>query len=73
MTRFSELRIALRSLPVGGGKKAARSFVLFVLICTPAFAPKDTGAIAGVVKDPTGAALAGVGHLALQAFPHQRD
>jgi hypothetical protein len=38
---------------------ACSSLLTLVLACIPAFAQKDTGAIAGVVKDPTGAALAG--------------
>ncbi len=32
---------------------------LMIAICLPALAQKDTGAIAGLVKDPSGAAIAG--------------
>ena len=59
MRKLSELHTA--PLPV---IRATRKVVIsllsvLVVMCCPAFAQKDTGAIAGLVKDPSGAVVAG--------------
>src|SRR5436309_1473808 len=38
--------------------KNSRSLLLFVCLCVPAFAADPTGAIAGKISDPSGAAVA---------------
>jgi hypothetical protein len=59
MSGLSEFYAAFIPVRTGPTKMARSVLLILVLMCVPAFAQKDTGAIAGLVKDPTGAAVAG--------------
>jgi carboxypeptidase family protein len=60
MKRLSELHAALFPvIRVSTPKVALFLLSLLVVVCCPAFGQKDTGAIAGLVKDPSGAAVVG--------------
>ncbi|MGA8867415.1 MAG: TonB-dependent receptor [Candidatus Sulfotelmatobacter sp.] len=59
MRGLSGLYAAVIPAQTGTGKTLCSSLFVLLLLCSAAFAQKDTGAIAGLVKDPSGAAVAG--------------
>ena len=58
MSGLSEFYAAFIPVRTGPTKMARPVLWILVLMCAPAFAQKDTGAIAGLVKDQSGAAVA---------------